>query len=236
MRAIVGVLVGIVLIIAVSAYARVKLIDIEELPALADFIIIGTVSDSESAWDDQGIMINTHYTIDVNQNIKGETGHRIVMRFAGGTVNGQTITVTHTPVLDVGEKYLIFGYENNRYSVPVVGHEQGLFRIVSDKTTGQEMVVDYNWYHLERTSDGRMIRGSLTKLDEKGSLNVCNVEEIKRIGMDLKPVVRDIRGEEINQDNAVFEKPAARKRGTPATRSDFVSFITSLINPGGDNK
>jgi hypothetical protein len=147
------------------------------------------------------------------------------MSFAGGTVGSDTILVSDTPTLEVGKRYIIFGYADNRYSVPVVGHEQGVFRVVYDSVTKQDIVVDYNWYQLERTESGRIIRGIITEVDSKDALVERPIVEKKKQKGEQKITVTDVYGREVPQNTAGFEKPRLRDRGERVTKSVFADFI-----------
>lgn len=78
----------LILSILSVGHARVRYIPIEDMPAMADFVIVGTVIDSSSRWDQRGIMIFTDYTVLVEERILGTPDATIVMSFAGGTVGG----------------------------------------------------------------------------------------------------------------------------------------------------
>ena len=210
--------------------ARVKYVPIEDMPAMADFVIMGTVIDSNSRWDQRGVMINTDYTIQVEENILGDSPPVVVMSFAGGTVGEKTIIVTDTPVLEIGQKYILFSYQRGKYSVPVVGHEQGVFRVVHDSVRRMDFVVDYNWYQLELTDENKLIRGPLTELDSKGALMARKVPTARKTVVSPKPVVRDVSGKEIPQDSSVFAKPKARKRGAPITKSEFIDYVRARMH------
>jgi small nuclear ribonucleoprotein (snRNP)-like protein len=225
----------LIILLVISVNARVRYIPIEDMPVKADFIIIGKVIDSSCRWDGRHVMIYTDYTIQVEESIKGKIPSKIVLSFAGGTIGEKTIIVTDTPELKIGERYLLFSYENNKYSVPIVGHEQGVFRLVYDKIKKKEYIVDYNWYQLELTDENRIIRGALTEIDEQGSLVLKNSVEEKKKNIP-KPVIRDISGQIIAQDDSVFTKPKTRKRGTPLTRDNFVNFIKIKMNRTGNTQ
>ncbi|UCH21316.1 MAG: hypothetical protein JSU83_22925 [Deltaproteobacteria bacterium] len=220
----------IFLLITSLAHARVKFIPLKNMPAMADFVIVGTVFESTSRWDSRGVMIYTDYTIQVEENILGDSPPVVVMSFAGGTVGEQTIIVTDTPVLEKGKRYILFSYEQGKYSVPVVGHEQGVFRVVYDSVSRMDFVVDYNWYQLEITDEKEIIRGPLTEQDSDGALTVRKVETPKKRIVSPRPVIRDNSGQEIPQDSSVFAKPKPRVRGIPITKSEFVDFIRMRIH------
>ncbi len=217
---------SLVLCMSVSiASARVKLIQLDELPGLADVVIEGTVVEKTARWDAKGIMINTHYTIQVQTAILGQAPTSMELSFAGGTVKGQTIKVSHTPVLEVGQTYILFSYENNRYSVPTVGHDQGVFKVISDTRTKQDLIVDYNGYQIERIAGKqRLIRGRLTRIDSEGALVQREIpQQVK--SPPLNPVVRDAEGNVIAQDESSQVMPELREPSEPVTRSEFIQFI-----------
>ena len=211
------------------AHARLKYIPIKDMPEIADFVILGAVVDKTARWDDRGVMIYTDYTIQVEENIMGDSPPVIVMSFSGGTVGDKTILVTETPVLEIGGMYILFSYDSGKYSVPTVGHEQGVFRIAYDRVEKKDFVVDYNWYQIEITDNQDIIRGRLAEFDARGALIFRNTAlENKRPPLP-KPVVRDAKGREILQDSSVFAKPKVRIRGTRATKAEFIDYIRKRI-------
>jgi hypothetical protein len=209
------------------ASARVKLIRLDELPQKADFVIEGTVTQKTARWDARGIMINTHYSIDVQTAILGNIPETVELSFAGGTVEGKTIIVTHTPELEVGQTYILFSYQNNKYSVPTVGHAQGIFKVIHDTRSRQDRIVDYHGYQLERTTGGqKLIRGRLTRIDRSGALVQRQVSQQVR-HPPVKPIVRDADGNIIVQDESAYAAPKLREPSVPVTRSEFIEYIQS---------
>lgn len=207
------------------ASARVKLIQLNKLPGLAEYVIEGTVVGKTARWDAMGIMINTHYTIQVKTAILGKAPATMELSFAGGTVNGQTIEASHTPVLEVGQTYILFSYENGRYSVPTVGHDQGVFKVVNDARTKQNLIVDYNGYQIESIPGKKQfIRGRLIRIDSEGTLVQRETpQQIKSTA--LKPIVRDAEGNIVEQNASASSPPKLREPSEPVTRSEFIQFI-----------
>jgi hypothetical protein len=151
----------------------------------------------------------------------------VELSFTGGSVKGQTITVSHTPVLEVGQTYILFSYENDRYSVPTVGHDQGVFKIVKDARTKQDLIVDYNGYQIERTTgEQRLTRGRLTRIDSEGALVQREIPQQIQ-SPPLKPVVRDAKGNIVAQDQSAHALPKLRVPSEPVTRIEFIQFIQS---------
>jgi hypothetical protein len=214
------------------ASARVKHVRLDELPEKADFVIEGTVTQKTARWDAKGIMINTHYTIDVQTEILGNVPESVELRFSGGTVEGKTLIVTHTPVLEVGQAYILFSYRNNKYSVPTVGHDQGIFKVIHDTRSRQDRIVDYHGYQLERVADRqKLIRGRLTRVDSSGALVQRQISEPVRHTA-IMPIVRDAEGNVIVQDQSARPASSLRKSSLPITRAEFIAYIRAL--PQGD--
>jgi hypothetical protein len=214
------------------ATARVQLIRLDELPERADFVIEGKVKQKTARWDAGGIMINTHYIIDVQTVILGDAPKTVELSFAGGTVKDRTIEVSHTPVLEVGRTYILFCHPNNRFSVPTVGHDQGVFKVIRDAQTQQDRIVDYNGYQIERTAGSRrLIRGRLTRIDANGALVQRRVQE-KSLAKPLTPVVRDADGNIVDQDGSAVPSNQLREPSEPVTRSEFIRFIQTPAQRG----
>lgn len=214
------------------ATARVQLIRLDELPERADFVIEGKVRQKTARWDAKGIMINTHYVIDVRTVILGDAPKTVELSFAGGTVKGQTIEVSHTPVLGVGQTYILFCYPNNKFSVPTVGHDQGVFKVIRDAQTQQDRIVDYNGYQIERTAGTRrLVRGRLTWIDNNGALVQRRAQQSSQ-AKPLTPVVRDADGNIIDQDKSAFTSNQLREPSEPVTRSEFIRFIQTPAQRG----
>ncbi len=225
----------IILLAATLGHTRVKYIFIDKMPSMADFVVVGTIIDSSCRWDERGIMIFTDYTILVEDRILGNPGRKIVMSFAGGTVGDKSIFVTDTPQLNVGETYVLFGLFNEKASVPVVGHEQGVFRVLKDKVEGKEYIIDYNGYLLEKLDSGQIIRGPLVDLHVKDRL-VIKTQEVEKKVIPPKPIFRDACGQEVPQEGVVFAEPKRRQRGVPVEKSMFIEFIKGRIAAGGKDR
>jgi len=65
-------------------HSRVRFFPIEEMPAMSDFVVVGTVVDSSCRWGERGLMIFTDYTITIEERIPETSDRAIVMSFAGG--------------------------------------------------------------------------------------------------------------------------------------------------------
>ena len=175
-------------------------------------------------------MILTDYKMRVLENIKGNSPSQIVMSFAGGTVGDKSIFITDTPSLEVGDEYIICGYEKEKkYAVPIVGSFQGVFRVVYDEVNNMDVVVDYNWYQLEITDDQKIIKGPPIQKDPSGAL--IRKEAVKRAKKEpaSPPVDRDASGNILPQVDRVYKAPKARSRGELVTKKGLTDFIKRVL-------
>ena len=217
------------------AHGLVRKVPFEEMPGMADFIIVGQVVDVSTRLGERGIMVWTDYTIVVEEKVKGPgAAAEVVMSFAGGSAEGKSIHVSDVPRLEVGDTYILLGHDNaNKYASSVIGGAQGLFRRVYDAATGSDFVVDYNWRRMELADDGEMVRGAHVRFDKSGALVVIKPKPRKK--PEHKSVVRDYKGRPIPQpprDSPVYAKPKPRKRGQPVSVREFTDALRGILRGG----
>lgn len=210
-----------------SLYARTQQLPLEALPDKADYAAIVKVVDKEAIWDDRGVMINTHYVMQVEEPILGRPDPVLFIKCPGGTTElGETIFVSDTPQFDLNGTYLIFGVTDEK-SFPLVGHEQGVFRILNDKAGGKQYVVDYFGNLLEKQAGGKIVRGRLVDLSVKDRL--AFVEPVPmQTAAEPKPVFRDASGKVIppkaDEIAGQKEEPPSNQ---PLEKSAFINYIKS---------
>ena len=99
----------IIFISAQNAEALMLELSAEELSAEADVVIVGSVENTESFWNDDQTNIYTSVEVKVVEVVEGTLDQEIVEIIApGGEVDGITETVTNAPVFEVGEETLLF--------------------------------------------------------------------------------------------------------------------------------
>ena len=89
-----------------------------------------------------GRMIFTRVTMETTVPIKGSAGKVIEFVVAGGTMDGRVAVVPGMLTFDVGGEYVLFlrnGYRG--VADPVVGVNQGFFRVVEDPQSGLQVVL-----------------------------------------------------------------------------------------------
>ena len=101
---------------------------VEALARQADMIVLGIVSQQESAWDAQHTAIHTDVSVVVERVLAGAPGDVVTLRVAGGIVGGMGMRTSNDPVFQDGERVIVF-LETTAVPSSVVGLEQGKFTV-----------------------------------------------------------------------------------------------------------
>jgi hypothetical protein len=155
-RAIVRLVCGLALgwSAAVVAFAAViPWMDLPEITARAELVVLGTVESAESGWSDDGRIIVTRTTFSVERVLKGGPRVRVVVETAGGMVGDLAMVASGAPVFRAGERVLLFlepsggpqagaagGAGAGRHGV--VGWNLGRMTVRRDPGTGRDLVED----------------------------------------------------------------------------------------------
>jgi hypothetical protein len=112
-----------------------------ELVGLADWVLIGTVTQVASAVEAKGERIYTYVTLADLEVIKGEWHDTdYVLRVSGGVVDQQMEVYPGLPQFETGRRYILFIQGNFSALFPVVGLHQGVFRVEWDAARQQTVV------------------------------------------------------------------------------------------------
>jgi hypothetical protein len=112
-----------------------------ELVGLADWVLIGTVTQITSAMEAKGERIYTYVTLADLEMIKGAWhGTEYVLRVSGGFVEQRGEVYPGLPQLEAGRRYILFIQGNFSALFPVVGLHQGVFRVEWDPARQQTVV------------------------------------------------------------------------------------------------
>jgi hypothetical protein len=90
-------------------------------------------------------MIFTELQVEVSEYISGSGSALLRLVVPGGTVDGARVWIPGLPDFSQGENVLLFlraGFQSA--GDPVVGVNQGVFRVVTDPATGGELLLDAN--------------------------------------------------------------------------------------------
>lgn len=90
-----------------------------------------------------GRMLFTEVTLAVSQEIAGSVGSTVTFRVAGGSDEDGSVIVFGMPRFEIGERYVVFlrtGFEST--GAPIVGVNQGFFRVAHLADTGEEALLN----------------------------------------------------------------------------------------------
>jgi hypothetical protein len=110
--------------------ATLERLSLDEMVAKSTLIVRGKVSDASTSAS--GPVIYTHYTIQVSERLKGQTGATVDIAVPGGTVNGLRQTFAGAPTLNAGDDFVFFLYTGRDGRTSILGLTQGLFALRAD--------------------------------------------------------------------------------------------------------
>lgn len=111
-------------------------LSLENLNAISNRIVIGTVTGRESKWDSQHKYIMTQVTINVSQWLKNSStssSNKVVVTVPGGTVGNVAQFMEDYPEFSNGEQVLLFLRSNQSGATEVSGGFQGKYSIENGK-------------------------------------------------------------------------------------------------------
>ncbi|MGE3497010.1 MAG: hypothetical protein AB7N53_03875, partial [Candidatus Binatia bacterium] len=124
---------AVVLSIGASARSSATVVVAKDFTALcaeADLVFVGTVTGVESAWRDASKRsIETRVSFGDLTWLRGTGAVKVTLRFAGGEMDGVREEIAGVPRFSVGDRRVVFARDGDFLS-PVVGFDQGLFRVV----------------------------------------------------------------------------------------------------------
>lgn len=125
-----------------------------QLTDRAAAIVVGTVVSRRAEWESYGAsrLIITKITVAIEQSLKGSLPSTVVLEVAGGTIGDQTLTVSDVPEFRVGDRDVLFLNNHPHAISPLVGSDQGRFRIINESATGVPRIVTAGFAPLQSAS------------------------------------------------------------------------------------
>ena len=126
-----------------------------ELVAGSTQVVRVKVSKVSSRWDatPYGPVIRTYVECEMLRTLKGPAETTITLRFLGGKVGDESMTVVDMPTLEEGRSYILFVAENGLAMCPLVGVTHGAYPLVLDETTQVQYVARNNFQRLRAVDD-----------------------------------------------------------------------------------
>ena len=133
---------AVVMLAAPASATSVVALKLDEIARHADGAVGGTVRNTVARKAPDG-SIYTFVTLEELDVVLGRYAERtLTIRLKGGTVGDETLLIEGAPRFREGERVVVFLAGNGQAMMPIVGWEQGLFRVVRDPWSGREVVSD----------------------------------------------------------------------------------------------
>jgi hypothetical protein len=115
-------------------------IEFRQLVTSSPVIVHGTVVDVRSDWVDGRRAVETFVTVEAGDYLKGDLGPRVTFKVPGGQLGRYRTIFVGAPTFQSGDELVLF-LKSNGASYPfITGLSQGLFRVVTDRTSGRRLV------------------------------------------------------------------------------------------------
>ncbi len=99
-----------------------------DLTREAHVVVLGQVVGSRSFYSDDHSVIYTHYTLDVQQSLKGLAPSLLEVRLMGGVVGDTELLISGNPYLQAGERVVLFLRDYGQFYT-MVGMSQGKWSV-----------------------------------------------------------------------------------------------------------
>lgn len=133
-----------------------------ELTTEALAIVMGRVAQIDTQWSDGRRRIETLVTVEAIDYLKGNLGERVVVRVPGGEIGAFRSVVVGAPSFRTGEEVVLFLTAHGPSLPAVIGLNQGVFRVVTDMTSGRKLVTPPAFL-VGTTEPQRIERGSRSR-------------------------------------------------------------------------
>jgi hypothetical protein len=111
-------------------------LSLDELIALSDQIVTGTIIETKSDWNDDRTNIYTFYKLLINKCLKGNNYDELTIKTPGGKVGEIWQWVEDSASFKTGETVLLFLNNNHDGTFSLTGAVQGKYRIANEVIYG----------------------------------------------------------------------------------------------------
>lgn len=132
---------------ATPAEAATEALTTAQLCNRASIVVIGTVSDVDSAWAQtgHGYIITSEVTFDVERVIHGSVGSTIGVHVNGGKVGDVRLTVGSTPSFKLDDRYLLLLHPRTGQPAMIIGQGAGAVRLDAAATLPSQSELVAEW-------------------------------------------------------------------------------------------
>ncbi len=101
------------------------------------YVFVGKLVDKISYRDTEAGHIFTRHVFKVSEAVKGDPGDQVEVIEYGGTVDGETLEVSHGPSYVLGQEYLVFSYLDLLDHDRTLSGPLGQFQVIPDRDEGK---------------------------------------------------------------------------------------------------
>ncbi len=146
-------------------------VDFDYLVKEAEVVVLAETLSVESRWTGAGDArhIATFARVRVVEAAKGAPPAEMVLQFSGGTVDGETMTVSGLPQLSPGRREILFIRGNGTHLCPLVGFWHGRLAVLESRAGGTARVALQDGRSLvtiEQVGQGGAQPGRLAKAED----------------------------------------------------------------------
>ncbi len=128
------------LIAANAALAQVYSASLEELATTSSAVVVGKTTNIRSFWNADRTQIMTEVTLQVDDQVAGNTGPETIVTIPGGRVGNSLYEVSDMPIFIEGEEVIVFLWQDPEGRNLVTGGAQGRIGIEVDQALNQRVV------------------------------------------------------------------------------------------------
>ncbi len=127
----------------------------DDLVGQSDYVVRAVVTSVTSEWQTDGTNkhIITKVALDVSEVYKGVPPQPLVLEMLGGRVGEIAMTVEGAPKFNAGDEGIFFIHGNGQQFSPLVGIMHGVYPILHDSKSGQDLVLKSNGMPLYSEQD-----------------------------------------------------------------------------------
>lgn len=167
-----GILLAVLLVASPANGSVVQALELQELVAHADRIVLGRVLFSESFWSPNG-QLGTWHRIAVERELRGSVPdeQEVIVETLGGQIGDIAMRIEGEPSFTVGERVIVFMRDGGPYTAfRPVGMGQGVMRVRTEQGVETVRQSREGMMLMRRNAQGRLER-SLGALPDKQRLD-----------------------------------------------------------------
>ena len=147
--------------VSLASAATLQRLSLDDMIVKSTAIVYGRVTGSSAAV--AGRMIYTHYTVQVNETLKGSAAGTLDVVVPGGFARGFQQIFPGAPTLSTSQNYVLFLWTGPSGLTQIIGLSQGLFSVVSEQN-GQMMATRAPSHELMLDRTGKRVQDEMLQM------------------------------------------------------------------------